>query len=118
MNLQELFYGAFTPPPVASTRHVYMDGNPPAQLRRDKQKSPGRNSRRNLIGRKLTADYVVPWLKLNPGSSIDDITDGTGLRRKAIATAMPRLMDSGLVERAKGRRKDGKMSVYLYWSLV
>lgn len=118
MTLQQILFGSFTPPPVISTRHVYMDGNPPAQLWRDKQKAPKRESRRNLIGRKFTADYVVPFLKQNPGSSIDDITDGTGLLRKAIATAMPKLMDNGLVERAKGRRKDGKMSVYLYWSLV
>lgn len=116
MTLQQILFGSFTPPPVISTHHVYMDGNPPAQLWRDKQKAPKRESRRNLIGRKFTADYVVPFLKQNPGSSIDEIAAGTGLNRKSIATSMPRLVNDFIVERTKGPRADGTMSVYRYWS--
>lgn len=115
MNLMDLYYPPFTQPPVVSTRRVYMDDAVPASLWRLKRQQPKRNRCKGKP-RSMIADSVVPYLEKHPGSSIDEIAAGTGLNRKSIATSMPRLVNDFLVERTKGPRADGTMSVYRYWS--
>ena len=116
MNLMDLYYPPFTPPPVVSTRRVYMDDAVPASLWKLKLEMPGKRIRRKDKDRKFISETIVPFLRANPGSSIDEIAAGTGLNRKSIATVMPRLVNDFLVERTKGPRADGTMSVYRYWS--
>jgi len=116
MNLMDLYYPPFTPPPVVSTRRVYMDDAVPASLWKLKLEMPGKRIRRKDKDRKFISETIVPFLRANPGSSIDEIAAGTSFNRKSIATAMPKLVNDFLVERTKGTRADGKMSVYRYWA--
>jgi len=112
----DLYYPPFTPPPVVSTRRVYMDDAVPASLWRLKLEMPGKRIRRKDKDRKFISETIVPFLRANPGSSIDEIAIGTKLSRKSIATAMVKLVNNGLVERAKRPRADGKMTVYAHWA--
>lgn len=116
MNLMDLYYPPFTPPPVVSTRRVYMDDAVPASLWKLKLEMPSKRIRRKDKYRKFISETILPFLQANPGSSIDEIAAGTSFNRKSIATAMSKLVNEFLVERTKGARADGKMSVYRYWA--
>lgn len=105
MTLQQILYGSFQPPQASRTYRHFIDGNPFVA------KPNYRSEKRALIG-----DFVVPYLQKNPGSSVDEIAIGTKLSRKSIATAMVKLVNNGLVERAKRPRADGKMTVYAHWA--